>query len=65
MPVGKRDPYWGKTGNKAKVLWKCTHCEHLEATEKNVLMGFDDWSGVLICKRCGSNMIRKELTKNV
>lgn len=65
MPTGKRDSYWNeppKVRNmKGDVIWRCTACgTTLKENPHNPAMGFDDWTGVLICPDCKSSMKRED-----
>jgi hypothetical protein len=56
--VGKRDPYVNHPKKEDKV-WTCACGHSLKENPRNPVMGFYDWSGVLVCPECNRSMTRK------
>jgi uncharacterized Zn finger protein (UPF0148 family) len=51
---------WGFQKGDTMTEWTCVNCELVKSVDANSVTGFDDWTGVLICPDCNSNMERKE-----
>ena len=46
---------------KGDVIWECECGCQLKENPRNPAMGFEDWSGVLICPNCNRSMRREEV----
>jgi hypothetical protein len=57
--TGKRDPYVNHPKKRGKI-WTCACGHKLEENPRNPAMGFQDWSGVLVCPECNRSMTREE-----
>jgi hypothetical protein len=57
---GATEEYHRLRNMKGDAIWECECGCELKENPRNPAMGFDNWSGNLVCPVCNRNMTRKE-----